>query len=75
MMYNQINVKRRGFMKGLKIFLKFLVLALTAIWGVVFGIVSPLVLMNSGAEYSDNPIFILWLVMAGAGYIDRKSVV
>lgn len=59
-------------MKIVKIFLKTLILILTAIWGIIFGIVSPIFLMNSDLSsltVSGHPVFIIWIIMGVIGYI------
>lgn len=59
-------------MKVVLIILKILTLILTAIWGVVFGILSPIFLMSSDLSsltVSGHPVFILWIIMGVVGYI------
>lgn len=59
-------------MRAARIILKILILFLTSTWGLIFGIFSPLLMMNYDVvdySLSEHPVFILWLIMGISGYI------
>jgi peptidoglycan/LPS O-acetylase OafA/YrhL len=56
-------------MKAAKKIIRILVLFMTSIWGVLLGILAPIVIMNSEMEIASHHALRVWLVMAAAGYL------
>lgn len=59
-------------MKILKALLKVFILLITTVWGIVFGIITPLVIMNTDVNefaYAGHFAFKLWLVMGIVGIV------
>ena len=56
-------------MKAAKIFIKIVAILLTSVWGVLFGILTPVFIMGGDLPVASHYIIKVWLVMAVAGYL------
>jgi len=55
-------------MKAVKIILKILIILLASVWGVFFGILTPIIIMGGDLPIANHYILKVWIIAAAAGY-------